>query len=126
MIKCTAFQMKDSNEALNHIKNNWEVIEDYGDYKYDHSLHTFDSGKRVLGKCKECDQLILLQESEYHSFSDKPDSYYDDYFPVSSKEEADELNKKYDGFKIETEFNNKWLCVTNSNSIWKNENSNNE
>ena len=59
-IKCKAFNM-DAEEALKHIKENWEVVENYGDKKYGHHLYTWDEGERILGKCKECDQLILLQ-----------------------------------------------------------------
>ena len=43
---------------------------------------------------KDCGGYILVQRSEYHSFSDDPDSYYTDLFPVSSPEEADELKTR--------------------------------
>ena len=36
-IKCKAFNM-DAEEALKHIKENWEVVENYGDKKYGHHL----------------------------------------------------------------------------------------
>ncbi len=55
-------------------------------------------------KCKECDQLILLQTSEYHDFYDGDDSYYSDYFAVSSLEEVDELNKKYNGLMLDNRY----------------------
>ena len=118
MEKCIAFDMKNPHEALNHIRKNWKLIKRYDNNKYDHPLYTFDDGFRVLGLCKECNKYILLQSSEFHSFSSE-DSYYDDYFPISSKEEAEELNKKYDGFEIEKSFGKKWLCITNSHCNWK-------
>ena len=122
MIKCEAFKMN-ADDALRHIRNNWEVVEDFGDFKYDHPLHTWDDGKRILGKCKECGQLILLQKSEYHDFNNGDDSSYVDYFAVSSIEEADELNKRFDGYDLEFECDKKWLCVTNGKSCWQNEDS---
>ena len=120
MIKCDAFDMQNPNEALKHIRDNWEVVEDYGSELYNHHLYVFDDGGRILGRCKKCEQLILLQSSEFHSFSDDGDSYYSDYFPVSSIEEAEKLNELYDGHQIESKFKDKWLCKTNSYSIWKN------
>ena len=120
MIKCKAFKME-PKEALKHIRDNWEVIEDYGYEKYGHLLFTCDDGKRLLGRCKECDQLILLQKSEYHDFSGGEDSLYSDYFAVDSKEEADKLNKEYDGYGLEYDCDKQWLCVTNGNAVWKND-----
>lgn len=119
MEKCIAFEMEDAKKALNHIKENWEEIEEYDNHKYGHPLYVWDSGCRVLGRCKSCNKLILYQCSEFHG-QDGNDSYYDDYFPVSSAEEAEELNKKYDGFEIESNLDKKWLCITNSDCCWKN------
>lgn len=119
-VKCKAFKMEDPEKALKHIRDNWEKIENYGDWLYDHPLYLWDDGKRILGKCEECDQLFLLQCSEFHDFYDGDDSRYDDYFPVSSSKEADELNKNYSGEQIEFNYKNKWLCVTNGNAVWKN------
>ena len=121
MNKCVAFNMKDAKEALRHIRNNWEFIEDYGDEKYGHFLFTCDDGKRILGKCKKCDQLFLLQKSEYHDFSGGDDSYYSDYFAVSSVKEADELNRQYNGDRIEFDYDKKWLCVSDGEAVWKND-----
>ena len=123
MDKCIAFDMEDPKEALNHIKNNWSVITKYDNKDYEHNLYTWDDGYRVLGECKECNKYILLQCSEFHSFEDS-DSLYKDYFPVSSPEEAEELNKKYNGYDIEKEFDKKWLAVTNSNCNWRNQTDN--
>ena len=120
MDRCKAFDMNAEN-ALKHIRENWEVVEKYDNDEYDHPLYTWDDGYRILGKCKECNQLILLQRSEYHDFTNGEDSLYSDYFAVSSPEEADDLNKKYNGFDIEFKCNKKWLCVTNGNCCWQND-----
>lgn len=69
-------------------------------------------------KCQRCGGYILLQASEYHSFSDSGDDYYSDWFPVSSPEEAEELNKKYSGFDIEEEFEERYLMRTNDDLFW--------
>ena len=118
MDKCIAFDMEEPQKALNHIKENWNVIKKYDNKSYEHRLHTWDDGYRALGLCKECNKYILLQSSEYHAL-DGNDSYYSDYFPISSIEEAEELNRKYSGEEIEKSFGQKWLCVTNSNCNWK-------
>ena len=113
---CIAFGMKDPNEAFAHMKT--RRVENYGDYAYGHYLHTWDEGERFLLKCEACGGYVLLQKSEYHSFSDTADSYYSDWFPVESPEEADELNRKYDGFKIEQEFPGRYLKKTNGKLGW--------
>lgn len=97
---CIAFEMKDANEAAKHLSG-YEVIKDYGDQAYGHCLHTWDDGERILAKCPKCGGYILIQQSEFHSFTDGDDSYYRDYFPVSGEEDADEMNQKYDGFALE-------------------------
>ncbi len=62
---------------------------------------------------------ILIQNSEFHSFSDNTDdSYYTDYFFLESAEEADELNARYDGFEIERKYKQKYLCITNGRLHW--------
>lgn len=113
---CIGFEMDDAQNALEHMK--YEKITDYGDYAYGHNLHTWDDGKRILVKCKNCGGYILIQDSEYHSFGDSGDSYYTDYFPVDGEEQADELNRKYDGITIEREFPTRYLCVTNRRIHW--------
>ena len=108
--------MKDPVEAYKHIRIN--VVRDYGDYAYGHPLYVWDDGRRILGKCIHCGGYVLIQKSEFHSFTDAPDGYYTDYFPVSSLEEADELNRKYDGFAIEREFQGRYLMETNGHVRW--------
>lgn len=107
---CKAFEIKDKNEQREHLKK-LEIIENFGDTCNGHCLHTWDDGCRILKRCPECDALVLCQYSEYHDFSDGNDSYYDDYFSVSSREEAVELNEKYNGFQIETEYKGKKILL---------------
>ena len=111
--------MEDAKGALEHIKDNSEKITKYSESSYNYPLYTWDDGYRMLLRCKECNSYILLQSSEFHSFYGE-DSYYKDYFPVSSIEEAEELNRKYSGSKIEKEFTDKWLSVSNSKCNWIN------
>ena len=114
---CAAFDMEDPVEAYEHM--DYRIVEDYGDKAYGHYLYTWDDGQRMLGKCQTCGGYILIQSSEFHSMSDESsDSYYTDWFPVSSPEEADELNRKYDGFQIETEFEDRYLTRTNGSLSW--------
>ena len=96
---CIGFKMKDAVEAFEHM--DLQVVESYGDYAYGHILHTWDDGERYLCRCKNCGGYVLIQNSEFHCMTDGDDSYYHDRFPVDSPEEADELNRKYDGFQIE-------------------------
>lgn len=113
--KCLAFEMDDLKKAWEHMR--LETVKDYGDRAYDHNLHTWDDGGRFLAKCKNCGGYVLVQKSEYHStFGD--DAYYTDYFPVKDAEEADLFNRKYDGFSIEKEFPERYLCRTNLNIHW--------
>ena len=114
--KCRAFDFEDLKAAWNHM--NYEIVKDYGDYAYGHYLHTWDDGKRMLARCKTCGGFILIQKSEFHSFSDGDDSYYTDYFPVEDEKEADLLNKRYNGFEIEKEFPERYLCMTNLRLHW--------
>lgn len=86
---------------------NTEIIEEYGDRFELNWLHTWDEGGRKLLKCKRCGGFILCQFSELHSMED--DDYFLDYFPVSSPEEARNLNAKYDGYAIESDFPDRWL-----------------
>ena len=92
----------------------YEIME----YAYGHPLYVWDDGRRILGKCIHCGGYVLIQKSEFHSFTDAPDGYYTDYFPVSSLAEADELNRKYDGFAIEREFQGRYLMETNGHVSW--------
>ena len=113
---CEGLFYSDPKEAYKHIK--YTVVTNYGKYQYGHSLFTWDDGGRVLAKCSRCGGYILIQSSEYHSFTDEPDGYYTDYFPVSSPGEADDLNRRYDGFEIEFEFKERYLMETNGELSW--------
>lgn len=110
---CIGFEMDDAQQALEHMK--YEKVIDFGDRAYGHCLHTWDDGKRILGKCKNCGGYILIQYSEYHGVDD---SYYTDYFPVDGETQADELNQKYDGNAIENEFPNRYLGITSGKPHW--------
>lgn len=112
MAKCIGFQLEMVTDALEHM--DYEIIRDYGDYAYGHFLYTWDDGKRLLGRCRKCGGYILIQTSEFHSFTGD-DSYYTDFFPVDSEQEADELNMKYNGFEIESKFNEKYII---RDGIW--------
>ena len=114
--KCQAFDFDDAKEAWEHM--NFQILEDYGDYAYGHLLHTWDDGKRMLARCKTCGGYILIQKSEFHSFSDGDDSYYADYFPVKDELEAYELNRKYNGFEIEEAFPERYLRRDNLALRW--------
>ena len=103
---CVAFEMEDANKALQHMDR--EVIEKYGRKCNGHFLFTWDDGERILYRCKACGGFILAQFSEFHSFNDD-DKYYDDFFPVSGPEEAEEINNRYDGWQIEESFPKRWL-----------------
>ncbi len=115
MAYCICFDMEDVSQAMEHME--CEYVQSYGDEAYGHLLYTWDDGERILARCKKCGGFILIQKSEYHGFSDD-DSYYTDYFPVDSPEEADELNRKYDGFSIETKLPKKYLMRTNGQLCW--------
>lgn len=109
MGSCHIFNISDINSIRKIF--HYDVIENYGDSCNGHSLHTWDDGERLLVKCKECGAYVLIQFSEFHSFSDEPDAYYTDYFDVSGAEEVRELNQKYDGFELEREFSGKHIFI---------------
>ncbi len=115
---CRAFRMSDPHAAYEHIHSNWETVEDYGDRAYGHSLHVWDDGYRVLGRCRECGAYILAQFSEFHSISGDDDDYFSDHFPVADPAEADMLNREFDGFSIETDSRRRYLRETNFRSSW--------
>lgn len=94
---CKAFAMTDRAEQRRHL-HRLEKTEEFGDTCNGHDLYTWDDGHRYLCRCPECDALVLVQFSEFHS---SEDAYYKDYFPVASREEAVRLNERYDGFQIE-------------------------
>lgn len=116
---CIGFRFSDALEAYEHMRGAGKLVEDYGHSAYGHPLYTWDDGGRCLVRCGKCGGYILIQSSEFHSFSDNSDdSYYTDFFPVSSPEEAEDLNIKYDGFSIETEFRDRYLMETNGHVCW--------
>ena len=95
---CRAFFIEDYLLRSVHLRN-VERIEDYGSMLNGRPLYDRDDGGRYLGRCRECGALLLVQDSELHSYSDS-DAYFTDYVPVSSREEAMEINEKYDGFQL--------------------------
>ena len=113
---CVAFEMDNAEEAWDHLS--FEIVEEYGDTKYGHDLYTWDRGDRTLLRCRTCGGFVLRQSSVYESFDDGEDDHYDDYFPVSGPEEADALNRKYDGFSIERQYPGHWLMRTNGTLSW--------
>ena len=114
---CKAFLMDDPKEAYAHIRKNFETMTEYGDFAYGHALYTWDDGHRTLGRCRECGALIMIQRSEFHSFTDD-DSYYADFFPIGSVREAEQLNRDYDGFAIERSFPRRYLMETDFRLSW--------
>ena len=105
---CIAFSMENARDAWDHIRGNMEIIVNYGDEFEGKFLHTWDAGERKLCRCRLCGGYVLWQNSEFHgTMSD--DSYYTNVFPVSGEEEAEELNRRWDGWEIEDEFPGKYL-----------------
>ena len=93
---CHIYDIEDANEAYDSFRG--ELVKEYGDdVSLDdgtvlHGNYMWDDGSRSLVRCKKCGGLLIMQSSEYHSFSDSPDGYYKDWIPVASEEEADLLN----------------------------------
>ena len=115
---CIGFAMEKPDKAYSHMDT--EVVEEYGDSCGNNWLHTWSEGGRRLLRCKKCGGYILYQLSELHGM--EYDDYYADYFPVSGPEEARELNEKYDGYSIETEFPRRWLiCDPGRTPRWNDE-----
>lgn len=113
---CIGFKMKDASEAYRHM--DLELVEEYGSMAYGNILHTWDEGERFLCRCKNCGGYVLVQHSEYHDMTGGNDSYYSDYFLVDSPEEADELNRKYDGFAIEMDSGIRFLIADYNIPHW--------
>ena len=111
---CVGFSMEDAQEAYNHMQ--FEPVTDYGDTCNKHPLYTWDDGHRTLVRCKNCGGYALVQFSEFHAFSDGNDSYYCDMFPVSGAEEAEQLNRDFDGYQIEEKFQGKYLVRDNNDA----------
>ena len=117
---CKGFDLPTVKEAYEHFAGKLIAECDYGDKCNGHYLHTWDDGKRLLCRCKACGGLVLVQQSEYHG--DESDDYYTDYFPVHSKQEAEQLNETYGGWQMEQEWKEKWVATTNghvSGHNWK-------
>lgn len=117
--ECIMFQFDDVTEATEHMA--LEVIQNFGDSAYGHSLHCWDQGERYLARCGKCGGYVLVQHSEFHGAID--DDYYTDYFPVRGFDEADELNRLYNGFDIEVAFKKRYLMMTNLRLRWSREKS---
>lgn len=98
--------MKDAQDAFRHFDGHLSLVADYGDMCEGHCLHTWDEGGRTLLRCNECGGYLLRQVSEFHG---RGDSLYEDYFPVDSPEQAEELNRTLDGWQIEREFGRRYL-----------------
>ena len=113
---CIGFEMEDASEAYEHMS--LELVEDYGGRAYGNYLYTWDDGDRCLCRCKVCGGYVLVQSSEFHSMSDGNDSYYTDYFPVDSPEAADELNRRYDGFAIESDSGIRFMIRDGGKPHW--------
>ena len=110
---CIAFSMENAMDAWKHLRGNMAIVVNYGDEFEGKTLHTWDAGERVLCRCNLCGGYVLWQDSEFHSFTDH-DSYYTNVFPVSGEEEAEELNRKWDGWEIEDEFPGRYLIQDNN------------
>lgn len=108
---CKGFDLPTAEEAHEHFWDKLTELIDYEDYCNGHRLSTgFEKGKRILCRCSECGGLILVQKNVTFDYISNPD--YDDFFPVRSHWEADQLNNNYDGNQIELEWKGKWLSLT--------------
>ena len=93
---CHVYEIADAKEAYDSFRG--ELIKEYGDdVTLDdgtvlHGNYRWDDGGRSLVRCKKCGGLLIMQSSEYHSYSDSPDGYYKDLIPAASVAEADLLN----------------------------------
>lgn len=112
---CAAFAMESAKDAYEHIQG-YRPVKHYGEGRIGHYYHTWDGGTgRHLCRCAKCGGYILVQRSGYHG---EEDVYYGDYFPVSSPEEAEELNMKYDGWEIEDCFPGRYLIENGGPASW--------
>lgn len=114
--KCHVFDMPDAAEAFSQL--DLEEVEDYGDEKDGHYLHVWDQGCRKLMRCRRCGAYVLVQRSVFLSFVNALNSEYTDWFPVSGPDEADELNRRYDGYQLERRFEGRYLRSTNGRPYW--------
>ena len=102
---CHVWEMKDAEEAKESLRG--IMVRDYGEDTFLedgtelHGNYVFDDGNRYLLRCAKCGGLVLVQNSEYHSFSDE-DDYYSDRIPVASVEEGDLLNILWGALELES------------------------
>ncbi len=102
---CHIYDIADAKEAYGSFRG--EQVKNYGDDvsledgTALHGNYMWDDGRRTLMRCGKCGGLLIMQSSEYHSFSDRPDGYYSDWIPVASEEEADLLNILFDAMEME-------------------------
>ena len=95
-------------DGAEFTERNLEFVKHYGSKCNGHSLYTWDEGDRSLYRCTKCGAYVLQQYSEVHM----PDRIYIDYFPVNDEEDAEEVNRKYDGWSIETDYPYKKIFIT--------------
>lgn len=89
-------------------ERNLEFVKSYGSGTLDHPFYTWDEGDRTLFRCTKCGAYVLRQYSEIHM----PDATYIDYFPVEDEADAEEVNRKYDGWTIEGDYPYKGIFFT--------------
>ena len=114
--KCHVFENSRAEDAFAQLE--LEEVENYGEEKYGHYLHVWDQGCRKLMRCRTCGAFILMQQSVFLSFVNALNSEYIDWFPVSGPKEADELNRRYDGYQLERRFEGRYLRSTNGVPYW--------
>lgn len=107
---CIAFQMERAEDAMKHLFSKARIVARYGDRFEGNWLHTWDEGERILYHCETCGGYFMLQSSEFHG---REDDYYLDYFPVTGPKEAEELNRRWDGWQIEDKFPGRFLAQDN-------------
>jgi len=113
---CCIFSENSPEAAMKKL--HWAKVEEYGSFAHGHSLHTWDSGERFLARCSSCEKLLLIQDSEYSDPFTWKDDDYRDIYPVKSVEEAEEINKQYDGFSLERELARRALFIWNGKPLW--------
>ena len=120
MKPCCIFSYADASTAIKHF--DYDVIRDLGKEVYNddgtikHYNYMWDTGGRIVVRCKKCSAIFLYQWSEFHTNYGGQDSYYDNYFLVKNLDEAVLFNNKYSGFELETNF--KALRLWNSDDVW--------
>lgn len=87
---CCLFQRPKGSLTISRMYKEMETITDYGN-RYHKHLHPGDGGDRALVRCPNCGALFVRVFWEIHSFSDAPDSYYDEWYQVDSEEQAERL-----------------------------------